>query len=102
MALANLKNTSIRITGNLIIEPPHARYLSSGGIGEKIFEVYCKNNGLNFSKPFFLMWAVYLNYCKTTYGKLKFGGDKKFKEYNCAELLSLLNQNQLEFLTKSL
>lgn len=84
-----------------ILRPPYARYLSSGGIGEKIFEEFCNQNRLQFTKPLNLMWGVYLNHLKGKYGKLTYVNLKKSEKFGCEKILSNLSEEQITFLTEN-
>ena len=82
------------IDGNQFLKRPFGRYISSGGIGEKVFEEYCKQNNIYFVKALFLMWAVYFDYLKKIYGKLTKTNENKSKKWNCKKTLSFLSEKQ--------
>jgi len=95
-----IPSINLEIDSKEILKKPYQRYMNTGGIGEKIFEEYCRKNKINFTKPVFLMWAVYFDYLIKKHGELTKRNQNKFKKWNCGKLLILLSEREIQFLTE--
>ncbi len=75
-------------------------YFNAGKIGERIFEQWCENEGLEFLRSTKFLCILSIYYLNTIYNNKKGMNSEFYKKFKGKQIMSMFTKDEIDFLSK--